>query len=375
MKQEVIPTSPKIRSTQKKENSNKKAGMGLAYLIVFLIFSFIGGVFASIIVANYPATWPLAETIRIPVYRNVKEIVTFKNQDNAGDANIFSSAINKVEPSIVNIYKTNGAEKDLIAQDYLGSALVVTADGWLVCLNKQIENLDKYSLLLVTSDNKKYQPQNIIVDDYTQIAYLQVNANNLNPAQFASADNISLGEEVLSVYNSASSSLMVKENILENVTYHPDFTFSTKQHPYNYLIGDMLNAEYLGSPVVNTSGDIVGLNLLENRVLPNKYFTDILPQVLAKKTTNRLKPEFEYYDLARQSNLLALTDVKSDQGVMIVSTEISNLLEDDIILEIDGQKIDQYNNLNDIIQTYKAGEMAKFKIIRQDKEQEVEVVF
>lgn len=64
----------------------------------------------------------------------------------------------------------------------------------------------------------------------------------------------------------------------------------------------------------------------------------------------------------------------SDKRNVVIATTISNGLKiGDEILEIDGNKIEDINEIKDIINDSKVGAKLKFKIIRDDEEEEVEV--
>ncbi len=64
----------------------------------------------------------------------------------------------------------------------------------------------------------------------------------------------------------------------------------------------------------------------------------------------------------------------SDKRNVVIATTISNGLKiGDEILEIDGNNIEDINEIKGIIDDSKVGDILKFKIIRDDKEEEVEV--
>ena len=64
----------------------------------------------------------------------------------------------------------------------------------------------------------------------------------------------------------------------------------------------------------------------------------------------------------------------SDKRNVVIATTISNGLKiGDEILEIDGNKIEDINEIKDIINASEVGTKLKFKIIRNDEEEEVEV--
>ena len=64
----------------------------------------------------------------------------------------------------------------------------------------------------------------------------------------------------------------------------------------------------------------------------------------------------------------------SDKRKVVIATTISNGLKiGDEILEIDGNKIEDINEIKDIINDSEVGAKLKFKIIRDDEEEEVEV--
>lgn len=342
MQREIVPTSPQYQGADKPrpEASRPKYRLGLWEIIVILVFSFVGGVCASLIINNQII---LKDTI-------AKEIVYLSEKRNGQDAS-FSDAVKKIVPSVLGVYDN----KDT----FLGSALILTSDGWLV---STLDDVNLPQAKIKTSDDKEYQIDQMILDDYSGATFIKINAMNLMPAQFSSPEQTALGDISISVFNSPFSGERVFISHLENLTYHEAETFQTQNYPYDYLLNDTLKPEYESAAVINDKGEVLGFNLSEGKILPHRYVSKIMGQIIAGQKIERIDFSLEY-------NLL------SDKGAEIkkIITANTGLLIGDIILKVEGQDINKLHNFNHILEEYKAGDTATFTIKRGEEEKEIVV--
>ena len=280
-----------------------------------------------------------------------------------------SEALQKIEPSVVSFF-IKELDDDYTSNETLGSGMIITSDGWVVGLAADLSSVGDSSLAIVTHNNKTYYSEEIIIDDYSEAAFIKFKADNLTPVQFAETDNLAIGDDVVAVYNSLFSQQRAVSSTLENIWFHDQKQYHTQEHPADYLIVETLRKEYKGSPLINLQGEVLGLNVLDNRVIPHKYFTDVMPQVISNQKIQRIDLDLDYIDLSQ-----VISSTEEQKGVQIQSliTLESGLLVNDVITKVDAQEIDKFHNFTHILQEYKPKDIANFTIIRKNNEQEIQV--
>lgn len=355
MQQEIVPTSPKYKGTDKRPAKKQiiRAKISMFEFLVLFIFCILGGYLSYYFFDNY-----LGQVAALP-----QEIIYLQNerQETASTA----EALAKIEPSIVNIFVKKTTD-DYLPADAISSAIVLTSDGWLAAvLPPGTYSADE--LVVITNDHATREIQDLIYDEYSTVYFLRAtDANNLKAVQFTDAEQLTIGDNVLAVFNDLFSGQRVSSTNLENLLFKDENNYSTIAYPYNYLIADNLRKEYFGSVLINNAGDVIGLNLLDNRVLPHTYFSAVMPQIISQQKIARISLDLAYTDLSR-----AINSTES-KGALIITAN-KPLVKDDIILKIDNTEIDKFHNLTDILQEYKPGDQAMFTIKRQDKEQDIEI--
>lgn len=364
MKREIVPTSPQYSGEDKpKKSVVVKQKICFFDLLLIIFLSFLGGICGSIIINNYPANWPYAD--KLAIKDTVTKEVVYLNKEKSAKQVLLQQALNKIEPSIVNIYNKKD-NADIQNTDLLGSSIALTSDGWLAT---SINNLPELNgMIAITNDKTQYSLEKIITDSYSGIVFIKCSATNLIPAQFAAIENVDTGDEVFAVMNSLYSGLRIAEATLENNSYQENPIFSTQNHAFNYLISNNFNNEYLGSPLVNERGEVLGLNILNNLVVPHDNFTNVMPQVITNNELERIKINFEYYNLDNQYQ-----KDKQGSGIKItsISTPNSGLLVNDVVLKVDGQDVNKINNLTQLLQEYHSGDTATFSIQREEIKQDI----
>jgi len=354
MQQEIVPTSPKYKGADKKAIKKQiiKAKISIFEFFLLVVFCVLGGYLSFFFFHNY-----LGQVAALP-----QEIIYLQKERQETIST--SEALVKIEPSIVNIFSKKTTD-DYLPQEAISSGIVLTSDGWIAAvLPPATYSADE--LVVISNDNTIREIQDLIYDEYSTIYFLRASGNNnLKAVQFVDTEQLTMGDNVLAVFNSLFSGQRVVLTNLENLLFKDENNYTTNAYPYNYLIADNLRKEYFGSVLINNAGDVIGLNLLDNRVLPHAYFSVVMPQIISQQQISRVSLDLEYTDLSRAVNS---TEKK---GALVGTSRDLSLQNNDIILKIDNIEIDKYHNLTDILQEYKPGDQAVFTIKRLDKEQEI----
>ena len=152
--------------------------------------------------------------------------------------------------------------------------------------------------------------------------------------------------------------------------------------------------DYAGGPIINYSGELLGINMFASRGGENQFFQipiNVVKDLMQKISENRLDKtaRLGIYYLSLDPYYKILKDLKIDRGALIYSAtgkqglaiidkspaEKAGLKIDDIIISIDGNEIDSAHPLSNFISQYEKDSTAVLKVLRGDEELELTVEF
>jgi S1-C subfamily serine protease len=109
----------------------------------------------------------------------------------------------KVSPSVVSItsqstgfsfFGTNQTTQGA------GTGIIASSDGLIVTNNHVVEGAD--NLTVFTSDGKEYKNAKVVARDASNdLAFVQISASNLKPADFGDSSGVKVGSEVIAIGN------------------------------------------------------------------------------------------------------------------------------------------------------------------------------
>lgn len=144
-----------------------------------------------------------------------------------------------------------------------GSGVIVSEDGYIVTNNHVIEDAKEIEVIL--NDNRKYAAKIVGADPSTDIAVLKIEEKGLSSIKLGNSDNLHIGEWVLAVGNPFNLTSTVTAGIVSakarNINLLSQRT-STEIVPIESFIQTdaAVNPGNSGGALVNTSGELVGIN-------------------------------------------------------------------------------------------------------------------
>ncbi|HZG56143.1 S1C family serine protease [Paenibacillus sp.] len=138
-----------------------------------------------------------------------------------------------------------------------GSGVIVSSDGWIVTNAHVIESMKE--IIVLTQDEKQYKPTKVLRDPASDLALLKITATGLQAAKFADSDDIRPGETVIAIGTPVSFSLRnsATVGVVSGVN-------RSVNGSYRLLQTDAaINPGNSGGPLINTKGEVVGINTLK----------------------------------------------------------------------------------------------------------------
>lgn len=288
-------------------------------------------------------------------------------------------------------YRENGTEKKEVGG---GSGFIVSEDGYIVT-NKHVVDEDNVEYTVFTNDGNEYKADVIAKDSLNDIAVIKIEASDLPFLNFANSDDLQVGQSVIAIGNpllefNNSVSVGIVSGLSREITARS--TFGKSEHLEGIIQTDAaINPGNSGGPLLNLDGKVVGVNVAmasaENIgfALPSNLVENAVNSVLEKGKIVRPFLGIRYVPInkkLKESNKLSV-----DYGVLVIrgesiedlavvpgsSADKADIVENDIILEVDGKKIEKGVSLARIIAEKSIGDTVKLKILHKGEEKTVDV--
>ncbi len=338
-------------------------------LVFTVIIVFIAGsVILYLVDANMPKYLEESSS------KKVNFIETEKKNGQSITGSISASLSNKIwlivekkNVSIKNIY-----ESAYFADDFLGTAVVVTNDGWFV--SKKIDNTN--NIALVNSENKVIDIETIVNDNVLDLSYIKIKQNGLNPIGIIDSSSLDVGQNTYvikpNLYNYQNE---IIPNSIRNLHSRFIQTKSDLIHkPSDIVIYGMLSIETEpGLPVVNENAEMIGITYSYDKntyLLPSNYIRYSLTRLFNNdKNINYPSLGISYLDL---SEVVLGLDFPA-KGAYIYESTNTQIKKGDIIQRVNDDDLNEIRSLNTVLLAYTPGTEITLIILRDNKQQEVRV--
>lgn len=317
------------------------------------------------------------------------------------EENIVTNIVDVVGPAVITIAVTSPQQvqdpfsflfgetlpdenADNQTQD-IGSGFIVQKDG-LIVTNKHVVSSPDFDYTVIDSQNKSYKVVNIYRDPLNDVAILQVenppaegfpvvklgNSDNLKVGQYAIAIGTALGEFRNTVTTGVVSGLG------RGITAGSPFEGFVERLDNVIQTDAAISSGNSGGPLLNTSGEVIGVNTAVSRSGQNIGFAipiNVIKESLNNfENTGRFERPFlgvSYRELtkeeAEQENLTpgALVDQVTENS----AAAQAGIKPGDIIIKIDNKNVtDEKTTLASIISTKKIGDTIKITLIRNGEQ-------
>lgn len=284
-----------------------------------------------------------------------------------------------------------------------GSGFIVHPNG-LILTNKHVVFDQDAEYTAVTSDGKEYPAKVICVDPMNDIAVVQIHGSGLPAVKLGNSSGIELGQTVIAIGNALGLfSNTVSKGIISGLGRKisaslgpsiPGQGGGMTENLRDVIQTDVaINQGNSGGPLINLNGEVVGINTAiifgaQNIgfAIPINWAKQDLEDIIKHGRIIRpfiglryimLNDKFQkQYSLPVAYGALVVKDhVPGSEAVIKGSpAHKAGVQENDIILEINGEKIDDKNDVADVIQKLKVGDSIELTVLRKDTSMKVTTV-
>jgi serine protease Do len=264
-------------------------------------------------------------------------------------------------------------------QRSLGSGFLLDKDGLIVTNNHVVEDADQIKVRL--SDEREFDAKVIGRDATTDLALIRIDgARDLAPLAIGDSDKLEVGSWVVAV----GSPFGLEQTVTAGIVSAKGRFIGAG--PYdNFIQTDAsINPGNSGGPLLNMNGEVVGINtaiVAQGQgigfAIPINLARDIVAQLKDHGSVTRgwmgvgiqdLTPELaEYYGIKNQKGVLVIQVFPDNPA------EKAGIKPKDVIVAVDGKPVTTGRELSSAVAGMPVGKDVPLKIIREGKEQTVNV--
>ncbi|MFW0862538.1 MAG: S1C family serine protease [Candidatus Komeilibacteria bacterium] len=275
-----------------------------------------------------------------------------------------------------------------------GTGFIISSDG-IILTNKHVATDGDSEYQVIMADGTSYDATFLGADAINDLAVLQIEGEDFPTIDLGDSDNINIGETVVAIgYALGEYSNTVTTGIVSGLGRDiVAGTYSSSEKLDNVIQTDAaINPGNSGGPLINLDGEVIGINTAVNR--EGQLIGFAIPINTAKKVVGSVQKYGKIVRpflgirytmineaIAKQNNL----DV--DYGALIIrgqdQTELAvmpgspadkaGLVENDIILEIDDEKLTTDKTLAAKIAEYGPDDTIKLKVYHRGEEKIINV--
>lgn len=277
-----------------------------------------------------------------------------------------------------------------------GSGFFVSSDGLLVT-NRHVVDQTDVDYTVFTNDGKKHDAKVVALDPILDIALVRIEGQGYPYLSLGDSDNLEIGQSVIAIGNALTEfkntvSVGVVSGLSRSIVAG-DSSGRTELLDHVIQTDAAINPGNSGGPLLDLSGKVIGVNVAQARGSENIGFALPINSVRGaiesvKNTGKIVRPYLGVRYMAITPEIKELNDLSVDYGVIVKPGENKNelavipgspadkagIVENDIILKIDGVKLDDKTSLALEIRKKQVGDTIELEILHKGDKKLVNVV-
>ncbi|HEY0564693.1 MAG TPA: trypsin-like peptidase domain-containing protein [Terriglobales bacterium] len=308
----------------------------------------------------------------------------------------------RVMPSVVNITSTAVAFDffyGAVPEQGLGTGFILNKEGQILTNNHVIRDARQIEVTL--SNRKKYKAQIVGADPSHDLAVIQISAPNLTPVPLGDSRNLQVGQKVFAIGNPFGLSGTMTRGIISSIRQvrEEDGTYIDEAIQTDAAI----NPGNSGGPLLNSRGEVIGINTMiatggagqsagVGFAIPINAAKAVIGDLITFGKVRR--PELGIAALPIGPELAQELGLATDSGVLIQrvtpggAAERAGLhggneraylgrtpviLGGDLIVAIDGDDVQDLQDLAHSMNKHRAGDTVKVTVYRGRRRMDVQV--
>ncbi len=304
-------------------------------------------------------------------------------------------------PSVVNV--TSRAMSfdffyGMVPQEGQGSGFVIDREGHILTNYHVVA--DARQVEVTMHNRKKYKATVVGTDPAHDLAVIQIKAPDLVPSVLGDSRNLQVGQKVYAIGNPFGLAGTMTRGIVSSIRPVREPNGATIDEAIQ--TDAAINPGNSGGPLMNWHGEVIGINtMILSSVNQNAGIGFAIPINTAKAVLNDLmtlgrvrRPALGVRTIPISAELADEIGLPSNYGLLIVQVtpggsaeqaglhggteraylgNIPIMLGGDLIVAIDGEKVQDEQDLSQMMNNHRAGDTVKITIFRNKKKVDVNV--
>ncbi len=286
-------------------------------------------------------------------------------------------AVRTIKPSVVDILGFSsstvfrlGGNAPLIQSQpsgVKGTGFIISADGLIVTNNHVVEDVN-FQYTVMFADGSKHPAKVLGLDKYDDVALLKIEAQNLTPATLGDSDVLETGQSVFAIGNTLGRyQNNVTKGVVSGLGRSVDSDSASQPRMQRLIQTDAaISPGNSGGPLINLAGEVVGMNTLIDTegqslsfAIPINVIKDVVKQL---QTFGKASRPFLGVKFTTLSQWVAVAGKSGLEDGAYISEVVPNSPADkagikvgDVIVAVNGKKLNQFNQLDNIVAQFPAG--------------------
>lgn len=259
-----------------------------------------------------------------------------------------------------------------------GSGFLIRQDGYIVTNAHVVDEAERIQVRL--ADGRRFDARLIGQDNRVDLALVKIEATGLPVAALGDSNRLRVGEFVLALGHPFG----LEQTVSFGIVSRKGAPLQVAAPGFDFIQTDAaVNPGNSGGPLVNMAGEVVGVNSMAARngsigfAIPVNLVKGLLPQLAEKG-----KVEWGWLgvtiaevdeDQAPKYGLTEPRGVLIRQVVVGQPADQGGVKADDVVLAVDGTRLEGPRDLQRIISSTPVGRTVTLTVLRSGKEQELSV--
>jgi S1-C subfamily serine protease len=368
-----------------------------------LIFAFCFAGAFFYFTTYHPARGSLSSWIRRPANLEITEAASNSSNDNPFDAEEQNNieVYRKNIASVVNV-KSRAVTFDffygLVPEEGQGSGFIIDKAGHVLTNYHVVAEARQVEVVL--HNRKSYKATIVGTDRSHDLAVLLIQAPDLQPMTLGDSTHLQVGQKVYAIGNPFGLAGTLTRGIVSSIrsVQEPDGTAIDEAIQTDAAI----NPGNSGGPLLNLRGEVIGINtLIASNSGQSAGIGFAIPINTAKAVLNDLvtlgrvrRPALGVRTIPINADLADQLSLAADYGLLIVQVvaggaadraglhggneraylgNVPIMIGGDLIVAIDGEKIEDQQNLAQMMNKHRAADVVRVTIFRGKKKMDVQV--
>ena len=300
--------------------------------------------------------------------------------------------IENISKSVCGISKLSNAGGSILSTATetelgLGTGIIVSSDGYILS-NSHVTG-EKFSTCYVTIEDKNTYTGTVVwSDSVLDLSLTKIKVSNLVPASIGNSEKIRVGETVYAIGNPIG--YQFRRTVTSGIVSALNRTIKLQENDEDVYMSDLIQTDATinpgnsGGPLVNTKGEVIGVNSVKITSAEGIGFSipiNVVKPVISSFTTNGSFEEANLGLFVYDESVSKYLNLKNRFAFGIYIAQIvkggpadgKGIKEGDIIIKIDDKYLNTINDLRQYIYTKKPGDKVVLNINKGKYTKDIEI--